>query len=180
MNTFQESGTGQNHIIFLDRIPVTCPGSTVLRQFRYVNDASFTLHRYLFTCTSELSSNMVCTAVPGATANFFSGWSHGNTNFLDRLHPDCGTHGAINDFRLINLGNYIFRYDLICCKPAGSTLECSTLNTALNDGGNWISDYLDRHNVACPPETVIKSFRLLTGPGIQMKYSYDCCSIVLP
>lgn len=156
---------------------MACPGSRLLLNFRLVHVVSGQV-AYRYACSEELSSNSICVSTSSNSANFNSASSTGNTNYLDRLYPDCGSSGALNSFKLKNLGSYRFQYDIRCCKPATTShMECNDHYTDYESGGGWQVIYLDRHFLSCPTDTVMSFFRLQPS-GSNLRYHYKCCQII--
>ena len=64
--------------------------------------------------------------------------------------------------------------------PAGRSFTCSaTQYTPFNaDGGGWVV-FLDRHNIACPADKFLRSWRLQrdSPAGTNIRFAYTCCGI---
>lgn len=116
------------------------------------------------------------------------------TIYLDRHAPNCDI-GAISQFHLQRAqssGRWNrIRYDTWCIMPAGCNKRCPNTirqidrrycqykNTPPNDLGSWTgrsTNYLDRHYVKCPANTVLTSFQLVSNwRSHKINYRYRCC-----
>jgi len=79
------------------------------------------------------------------------------------------------------------KIELGCKLPSDPTsyqsndrLKCRTLNTPFNDEGGGNAVFLDRHNVNCEPDELLKQFHLIRSGNNSYRYNYTCCKITSP
>lgn len=99
----------------------------------------------------------------------------GNTIFLDRHNVDCGDNSGLSQFNLTRDGQGRFRYNFKCLKSKTPFGSCRDVNTGENDVGGGNSVFLDRHDVSCNDDEVIKQFNLVRPKENTIQYNYKCC-----
>ena len=120
------------------------------------------------------------------------------THFLDRFeHLDCPQTDAINGFRLRRVDGNKFKYDVNCTSlPSQTPIEVKTTGIKIkrkvgdqlwwylghaDGGGNMI--FLDRHNVDCGNEALLKFQLRRNGPpnyADLIYYEYHCTKGLAP
>ena len=165
---FNDEGGGNT--IFLDRHNIDC-GVNGVKRFRLTRDGAGHF-RYDFTCTEKgnLDSN-----APTSKDTGFNDEGGGNTIFLDRHNVDCGDNSGLSQFNLTRDGQGRFRYNFKCLKSKTPFGSCRDVNTGENDVGGGNSVFLDRHDVSCNDDEVIKQFNLVRPKENTIQYNYKCC-----
>jgi hypothetical protein len=108
------------------------------------------------------------------TPEFDSG--NGNIFFLDRADVKCGDNEAISQFKLNRSGNNLF-YEYQCIKSNKITNKCESKKTDPNEVDVYhtkSAHYLDKHNMRCESNSVIRRFKLERS-GNRIYYDYLCC-----
>jgi len=115
-------------------------------------------------------------------------FGNGATIFMDRHNINC-EFGVLVQYKFKKLGAQKFLYEYQCaipekcdnkCKSSIEELDkklCKTLSTPDNAIGNELgksTNYLDRHDVKCPPNFAMKGFRF-ERKSPKIRYSYTCC-----
>ena len=99
----------------------------------------------------------------------------GNIFYMDRNWCSCNS-GAIAYFQIQRNGDNL-RYYSTCPKSAAITGPVQTKYTAFNaTNGDKSVNFLDRHNMVCPANHVMRNFKLERNPSSmsQIRYKYTC------
>merc|ERR1712032_1386624 len=100
----------------------------------------------------------------------------GHIYYMDRQKPDCQAGSAMSYFYLERNGvnRDQIRYDFTCLNSGNINghVQDKHTNWGPVDGGHSVN-YLDKHNVDCPKDTLIQSFRVERS-GSKIRYSYKC------
>jgi len=165
---FNDEGGGNS--IYLDRHNVDC-GVNGIKRFRLTRDGAGHF-RYDFTCTEKgnLDSN-----APISKDTGFNDEGGGNSIFLDRHNVNCEDNSGLSQFNLTRDGQGKFRYNFKCLKSKTSFGSCRDANTGENDVGGGNSIFLDRHDISCNDDEVIKQFHLVRPKENTIQYNYKCC-----
>lgn len=100
----------------------------------------------------------------------------GNIFVLTNHEVKCGSNEFINQFQLKRTSSQI-QYAYKCVYNHTMTNTCVTKYT---DWNSTDSDkrksihYLDRHDVSCPDNNLMRSF-VLENDGSKIRYKYECC-----
>ena len=165
---FQEGGSKTDD---LTTIPINCPDKRVLNSFQLNTNGGL---RYNYECLDNITDNNLINEKTNS-----NDYGNGKNIYLDRHAVDC-THipggYAINSFQLNKTDNTI-NYNYKCAKT-GKILN-KTYYTDYNDrGGNYESEYLERHNVKCLPNEELSSFKLEhNNTNKTVRYKYTCNSV---
>lgn len=165
---FNDEGGGNT--IFLDRHNVDC-GVNGIKRFRLARDGAGHF-RYDFTCTEKgnLDSN-----APISKDTGFNDEGGGNSIFLDRHNVNCEDNSGLSQFNLTRDGQGKFRYNFKCLKSKTPFGSCRDVNSGENDVGGGNSIFLDRHDISCNDDEVIKQFHLVRPKENTIQYNYKCC-----
>ncbi len=98
------------------------------------------------------------------------------TNDLNKLDVSCNNKG-INNFQLTrsttNTDQFAYSYK---CSNGGNlnTSKIYQRSTQEDDAGDGNYVYFDRHDVRCPPQSVLSQFKTINPSGNRIKYDYKC------
>lgn len=136
----------------------------------------------VFICLikENCSSDILISSSKIYKANQFTDNERGDIHFLDRQHVKCDDGEALNSFRLEN-GSQQIRYVYNCIKSDSISNNCQNRETVINDNAKDNKKsliFLDRHNVECDQDEVLKEFKLdRKDRKINYKYIwYICCN----
>lgn len=160
---------GGGNSFYLDRHDVICDTNSALNEFHLTRPTPNQI-QINYACNS---ASDIGTAIPNATAMNDDGG--GNTIYFDRHDIICPDGQGIGRVHLKRSppGKFQFQYD---CRPIPNLGNCVTKTTGTNDWGNGNAIYLDRHDVKCDANQVLKRLHLTRPTPTTIKYEYTCCS----
>jgi len=165
---------------YLDRHSVKCSSSKVMSEWKLVTDSSArrrTQMHVKYSCCS-VPSGLSCGSYTYSTPARDS--EDGRSYAFDRHSVTCPSNKALQYWREQNSGaNAYFEYK--CCGVETKMIDCSDHYTAYSDDGGGNIVYLDRHDVRCPTNKVLRYFKMYRSSDHKdIRYRYGCCAIAKP
>lgn len=160
---------GGGNSMFLDRHDAVCDSNSTLNEIHLSRPSDNQIQlNYACNTASDIGA-----AVANATPMNDEGG--GNTVYFDRHDISCPDGQAIGRVHLNRngQGQFQFQYD---CRPVPNLGNCVNKTTPASDSGGGNSIYLDRHDVKCDSNQVIKRLHLTRPTDNQIAYEYTCCS----
>jgi hypothetical protein len=110
----------------------------------------------------------------------YSSWKYGynkELEYLDRQKPDCGADNAMQSFQVKRDGNNL-RYKTKCSGSVPFSYT-ATYKTSCTPMQGYELEYLDRQNVACGGNQVLRSFKVIESgcSGYDRRYEYQCGNV---
>lgn len=174
-----KGGTSIYQATYLDRQNLHCQYSRVAMNYFRIEPAEW-------TSPTQMRFNYQCRGFSGVTgaAAWYSTWSYdwggGNTRALSAHSVECPGGTVMRRWQLYrpNANAISFAYECL----TASISWCQDLETGYNDSGGGSVQYLDRHPVSCPGNSVLQRWRLFNwgsdgwdwGAG-QYKIQFRCC-----
>ena len=147
---------------------INCSADSVITQLKYNINNSNGFHNYKYNC-KNIANTSDLTIINQETQLDDIG---NEIIYLDRHNIECPTNYGLNSIQLENNNNKI-KYKYKCIKT--NDTQVINYHTELNDKGNGI-EYLDRHNITCPPNSHLKQFKLEHDNFSKIRYNYQCSS----
>jgi hypothetical protein len=94
----------------------------------------------------------------------------------------CPKNHVMRKWRLVPDGNQM-KVNFKCSEAKLGLTNCEVIKTGSNDWGGGIAgktEYLDRHNVACPASKYMTQWRLFRPAGDKISIEYTCCGVNFP
>lgn len=159
---------GGGNSIYLDRHDVSCPSNSVLNTLQLIRPSDNKIQlNYMCNSSTDIGS-----ANPKTTPMNDDGG--GNSIYLDRHDISCPDNQAIGRLHLKRSGNQLqFEYD---CRTVPNLGNCVMKKTDVNNDGGGNIIYLDRHNIKCDKNQVLKRLKLTRPTDKTISYEYTCCS----
>lgn len=160
---------GGGNSAFLDRHDAVCDSNSVLNEI-YLSRPSDNQIQLNYACNT---ASDIGYAIANTTPMNDEGG--GNAVYFDRHDITCPDGQAIGRIHLNRngQGQFQFQYD---CRQVPNLGNCVNKTTPANDSGGGNSIYLDRHDVKCDSNQVIKRLHLTRPKDNQIAYEYTCCS----
>jgi hypothetical protein len=110
----------------------------------------------------------------------YSSWKYGynkELEYLDRQKPDCGADNAMQSFQVKRDGNNL-RYKTKCSGSVPFSYT-ATYKTSCTPMQGYELEYLERQNVACGGNQVLRSFKVIESgcSGYDRRYEYQCGNV---
>ena len=161
---------GNGNSAYLDRHDINCGVSSLLSGLSLATDSKQRI-QYKYNCCPDTSK--------AGVSSKWTSWNdsgNGQISLLDRHNVNCPT-GLLTQANLEKSKDgkkYRYKYG---CKELQSK-DCTEHNTGWNIKGEGEKNiYLDRHKIQCPPDKVLKQFKLVQN-GDKIRYDYTCCEPV--
>jgi hypothetical protein len=129
---------------------------------------------------TQIQENYTCVAANdfGAIRSLNTGnqdWGGGNAIFLDRQDIKCNPGEALVSWKAASEApnTMTFNYE---CAPLPGLTKCTNMYTGWNDEGGGNMVFLDRHNVACPKNSLLNRVHLVRDGNGRYRYEYTCCT----
>lgn len=150
----------------LTNLDVNCRNN-MIQQFKlnYIPEPEYQIN-YNYKCYDNYNGNEYI-----YNDTHLDEYGYGYNIYLDRHYVNCGDNEALVQFKLNKLNdkiNYSYK-----CKNVNLN-NIVHYNTELNDNGFNNVIFLDRHNIECPKDKVLKSFKLNNYSNNNISYNYSC------
>lgn len=165
---WNENGNG--NITYFDRHDVGCPAKSGLSSFKLIqNDDKSNLH-FKYNC---LLGSDFGNAVSKSTT--LTDENTGSILNLDKHEVTCPSGHVLNEWRLNHPNDKQMSINYRCI-PVPGLGTCTQMETSMDDDGNGNASFFDKHNIKCPNNKMLNSWKLVKDDKTKkFKILYTCC-----
>lgn len=118
----------------------------------------------------------------GSTEPGEAEWPRGSTSAMSLHNLNCSDHGprpsVMAGWQLHPVKGGYMRFRFECRAMQGGLGECVTKETPLDDSGDGLVAYLERHELMCGQHEAMSQWNLFVRAGL-MSFRYQCCRVVI-
>ena len=161
---------GKGLSIYLDRHDVACPAKSGMSGFKLVRKGDGNYREEYSCLTGTDFGDSVALNTPA------NEWGGGNAVYLDRHTVGCPTGTVMNQWKLRRPKTNEIQFDFKCSNVPGLN-KCENLSTPWNDDGKGNAVYLDRHQIECPQNKMLTTWKINRKADdlTKWRYDYTCC-----